>query len=67
MSRSRSFSPLKVQSPSPSAALLSQDDEDGKDEKIRQLEDLVNALKTEIIALKTVENIPESKHDEDDE
>ena len=67
MSRSRSFSPLKVLSTSPSAALLSQDDQDGKDEKIRQLEDLVNALKTEIVALKTVENIPESKHDEDDE
>ena len=67
MSRSRSFSPLKVQSTSPSAALLSQDDQDGKDEKIRQLEDLVNALKMEIVALKTVENIPESKHDEDDE
>ena len=65
MSSSRSLSPMKVQSTSPSIALLQEDDQDEKDEKIKQLEDLVNSLKTEIVALKTVNSNPEFKEDED--
>ena len=56
-SASRSLSPM--------TALLQEEEQDEKDETIKQLQDLVNSLKTEIVALKTVNSYP--NEDEDNE
>ena len=64
-SNSRSLSPMKVQSTSSLTALLQEEEQDEKDETIKQLQDLVNSLKTEIVALKTVNSNP--NEDEDNE
>ena len=76
---SRTLSPSKS---SPSSLMLktpslvnihNEEEEEEKDEKIRQLQDLVNSLKNEIVALKTMninnahtDNNIESQENEND-
>ena len=58
---------MKVQSASSLTALLQEEEQDEKDETIKQLQDLVNSLKTEIVALKTVNSNPDYNEDEDND
>ena len=67
LSRTRSLSSIKAQAASPAAFLVNEDEEDGKDEQIKQLMDLVSALKTEIVALKASNPNTETAEEESNE